>query len=364
MARDILAEEQLKLEVMRVLNRFFLRQIEDLVRDQTGAFFQVERIENLILGRRLGRRKELQLCTVRVVDALQNRTYNVELAFKFHKNSDEAITEANGATWLGDLLQNNYKIHTPKLLYFSPSNSLLIYEGLKTPNEFFDSDLDEPQKLFLTGLALPYVHGIFNQRVFVDRYLHLISGVTNGLQFSSIDKNELNELFKDGLRRIGLSNAGANSFGDFHPGNIMFQEIEGTKTSDTNDLRIDRTCVYLIDPAYVDRSGNVDRIEDIGTFLSKFAYNDYYMSQSLDKTFSDLELIVKGYNYTISRNGLTLEQYYPEGFTFDFHIALGILIDTMFKVRASGTTIIQTRIQTTLEAVKYILKNRPFEDID
>jgi hypothetical protein len=361
MSRDILAEEQLKLELIRVLSRFFLRQIENLVRDQTGAFFPVEKIENLVLGRRLGRRKELQLCTITIIDSLQNRKFDLDLAFKFHTNSETAITEGNGALWLGDLLRNNLKVHTPQLLYFSQENSLLIYEGLREPREFFEANfLDEPQKFFLAGMGLPYIHGIFKQKISVDRYLHLISSVTDGLHISANVKDELNSLFKPDLRKIGLNDSGANCFGDYHPGNIMFQETD-IFTANTGDLKIDKTKIYLIDPAFVDREGCIDRGEDIGTFFSKFVYNDYYLTQSVEKTVLEFELLCKGYDFIIAKNGISLNDYYPEGTTFDFHIALGILIDTLFKLRDKQKTSIQDRIQTTLEAVRYILKHRPFE---
>ena len=245
-------------------------------------------------------------------------------------------------------------------MYFSQANSLLIYEGLREPREFFDSELDQPQKFFLAGMALPYIHGIFKHKVIVDRYLHLISEVVKGLNVAPGDKDELFSLFKREFRRIGLSDAGANCFGDYHPGNIMFKDQKSI-ISNTGDMKIDRTEIYLIDPAYLDRGGNVDRAEDIGTFFSKFAYNDYYISQSFDKTISDFELICKGYDYTISQNGITLEEYYPEGTTFDFHIALGILMDTMYKMRNPKFINPQARLQTSLEAVKYILKKHPFE---
>ncbi|MFX0013574.1 MAG: hypothetical protein ACFFB2_18290 [Promethearchaeota archaeon] len=360
MTPDILAEEQLKLELIRVLTRFFLSHLEELVRNQSGAFFPIEKIENVKLGKRLGRRKELQLMTVEVVDSLQNRKYNVDLAFKFLNDPEMAIKEGNGAVWLGDVLKNNVKVQTPSLLYFSHENSLLIYEGLREPLEFFDSELDQPQKFFLAGLALPYVHGIFKHKVLVDRYLHLISEVVKGLALAPGDKNDLFFLFKGDLRRVGLSSAGANCFGDYHPGNIMFREKE-VSSSNTGDLKIDRTEIFLIDPAYLDREGNVDRAEDIGTFFSKFAYNDFYLSQSFDKTISEFEIICKGYDYTISQNGITLEEFYPEGTTFDFHIALGILIDAMFKVRNPKFINPQARLQSSLEAAKYILKKHPFE---
>lgn len=361
MSSDILAEEQLKLELIRVLSRFFLRQIENLVRDKTGAFFPIEKIENLELGRRLGRRKELQLCTLTVIDSLQNRKYELDLAFKFHINPETAITEGNGALWLGDLLRNNPKVKIPQLLYFSQENSLLIYEGLREPREFFEADfLDEPQRFYLAGLGLPYVHGIFKQRISVDRYLHLISSVTDGLHISASVKDELNSLFKPDLRKIGLNDSGANCFGDFHPGNIMFQETD-TYTTNTGDLKIDKTKIFLIDPAFVDREGNIDRGEDIGTFFSKFVYNDFYLTQSVDKSVLEFELLCKGYDFTIAQNGLSLIDYYPEGTTFDFHIALGILIDTLFKIRDKQKISTQDRIQTSIEAVRYVLKNRPFE---
>lgn len=360
MTPDILAEEQLRLELIRVLSKFFLKHIEDLLRNQVGAFFPVEKIEDLTLGKRLGRRKELQLMTVTVIDSMQNKKHDVDLAFKFLPDSETASKEGNGSVWLTEVLKNNVKVRTPQLLYFSHANSLLIYEGLRGPREFFDSELDQPQKFFLAGMALPYIHGIFKNKVFVDRYLHLITEVVNGLQISPGDKDELFSLFKEEIRRIGLSFAGANCFGDYHPGNIMFQEQEHP-TTNTGDTKIDNTNIYLIDPAYLDKAGNIDRAEDIGTFFSKFAYNDFYLSQTFDKTTTDFELICKGYDYTISQNGITLEEYYPDGTTFNFHIALGILIDTMFKIRGKGFLNPQRRIDNSFEAVKHILKQRPFE---
>ncbi|GAH11536.1 unnamed protein product [marine sediment metagenome] len=125
MTRDILAEEQLKVELIRVLSKYFLKNIEDLVRKQVGAFFPIEKIENIVLGKRLGRRKELQLMSVTVIDALQNREFNIDLAFKFLLDSESAAKEGDGAIWLGDILKNNLKVLTPQLLYFSQDNSLL-----------------------------------------------------------------------------------------------------------------------------------------------------------------------------------------------------------------------------------------------
>jgi hypothetical protein len=360
MSRDILAEEQLRFELIRLLSKFFLGRIEELVRDKTGALFPIEKISSLELGKRLGRRKELQLMTVKVIDSLRNREYDVDLAFKFLNDPRAAIKEGNGALWLSDVLKNNFKVKTPQLLYFSQENSLLIYEGLREPKEYFDSDLDEPQKLFLAGMALPYIHGIFKRKIFVDRYLHLITSVIEGLNVPPAEKDEIFALIKEDLHRMGNSTAGANCFGDYHPGNIMF-EGQNVNSSSSGDIRIDKTKIFLIDPAFVDRGGDIDRAEDIGTFFAKFAYNDYYLSQSLDKTVSEFELLIKGYDHVIAQNSLQLVDFYPEGTTFDFHVALGILIDTMFKVRNSTIVSFQERIQTTLDAVKHILENRPFE---
>jgi hypothetical protein len=337
-----------------------LDHLEVLVRKKTGAFFPVDKIESLELGKRLGRRKELQLMTATVIDSLQSRKYEVDLAFKFLNDKESAIREGNGAAWLGNILKNNDKIKTPQLLYFSHENSLLIYEGLRGPQELFDSDLDEPQKLFLAGMALPYIHGVFHRKVNLDRYLHLITNVLDRLQFAPGEKDELKSLFKPFLNRIGLSESGGNSFGDYHPGNVMLLETE-EYSSNTGDIRIDSTNVFLIDPAYVDKEGNIDRAEDLGTFFSKFAYNDFFLTQSCDKTADDFEILCKGYDYTISQNGINLSDYYPEGTTFNFQIALGMLLDSLFKVQFLTRQQSESRIQTSYEAVKFILKKEPFE---
>ncbi|MCK4847434.1 MAG: hypothetical protein KAT16_00250 [Candidatus Heimdallarchaeota archaeon] len=360
MAIDILAEEQLKLELQRVLSKYFLRQLENLLRDKTGAFFPIDHLSNLELGKRLGKRKELQLMTVTVVDALQNKEFKVDLAFKFLTDPNDAIKEANGAIWLEDLLKTNNRVKTARLLHFSQEHSLLIYEGLSESTEFFTNELDLPQKLFLAGSALPYVHGLFKRNVVVDRYLHLITETVNGLNVSANDRNELNSLFKPHLKRIGISLAGAHSFGDFHPGNLMFGDSE-RQLANTGDLRIDNTIIHLIDPAYIDHDNFIDRAEDLGTFFSKFVYNDYSLTQSFEKSVSDIQLFCKGYDYTGSINGVKFSDYYPEGkTTIDFHIALGILIESLFKSRLAGHSSRSSVVLTSFEAVKEILKKQPF----
>ncbi len=363
MATDILAEEQLKLELIRVLSKYFLRQLEQLLREKTGAFFPVDQITSLSLGKRLGKRKELQLMTITVIDALQNKQFNVDLAFKFHHDPDAAIKEANNAVWLEEMLKTNSLVRTARLLYFSKEHSLLIYEGLTDPTEYFVNELDLPQKLFLAGSALPYIHGVFKQKVQVDRYLYLITQTLEGLNVAPGDRDELNSLFKQPLKQIGLSLAGAHCFGDYHPGNILFHEID-TPVANTGDIRIDKTVIYLIDPVFVDRDSFVDRAEDLGTFFSKFAYNDYSLSQNVDKTVSEVELFCKGYDNTCSYNGLSITDYYSEGTTFDFHIALGILIESLYKTRLAGFTDHDPVFQTSLSSVKYILSKRPFAIYD
>ena len=364
MAIDILAEEQLKLELQRVLSKYFLRQLENLLRDKTGAFFPIDRLSNLELGKRLGKRKELQLMNVTVVDALHNKKFRVDLAFKFLTDANEAIKEATGAAWLEELLKNNNRDKTARLLYFSKEYSLLIYEGLSQSTEFFTNELDLPQKFFLAGSALPYVHGLFKNKVSVDRYLHLITETLNGLNVTVEDRNELNSLFKPHLKRIGMSSAGAHSFGDFHPGNLMFGDSD-RQLSNSGDLRIDKTIIYLIDPAYIDRDNFIDRVEDIGTFFTKFAYNDYSLTQSFENTITEIQLFCKGYDYTSSGNGVKLSDYYSDGkTTIDFHIALGILIESLFKSRLAGHSSNSSVVLTSIEAAKHILKKQPFEVYD
>ncbi|MHA2053724.1 MAG: hypothetical protein ACW99F_09010 [Candidatus Hodarchaeales archaeon] len=360
MPADILAEEQLKLELLRVLSRHFLRQLEELLRSKTGAFFPVDRLSNLELGKRLGNRKELQIMTVTIVDSLQNKEFKIDLAFKFHIEKEAAIKEANGAIWLEEQLKPNSRVKTAQLLFFSQEQSLLIYEGLSESSEYFDSDLDIPQKLFLSGSALPYVHGVFKQKIIVDRYLHLITETLNGLKISPDSKNELKNLFKDPLKKMGVSPAGANCFGDFHPGNLMFREISSS-IANTGDIRMDQTLTYLIDPSFIDKNNFIDRAEDLGTFFSKFAYSEYSLNQTFDNTISDLEIFCKGYDYTSSYNGLSIVDYYPKGTTFDFHIALGILMESMFKSRLAGYTEANPVIQNSVEAAKLILSKNPFQ---
>ena len=113
--------------------------------------------------------------------------------------------------------------------------------------------------------------------------------------------------------------SGSISFGDFHPGNVIF------------DVRIGQRPMihtHLIDPEYLDTSTEHDRLEDICNFFAVEAVDQYRQDRELKKLRMNVKSFFSGYNEILAHEQTSFQNYYSGGnyIPVNFHLALMILM--------------------------------------
>ncbi len=206
---------------------------------------------------------------------------------------------------------------TPQVIF--EGSSLVVMEGI-VGAAFRESPVPQTEKLRLAGRAIAALHGSEGTEPSKERYKLLPQKVIEALPINQDLKGSLLQLFEKHIETIINQNlnCGAYSFGDFHPGNIMFEVRE-------HQTPIIMT--HLIDPEFLDVSRTVDRSEDICNF-----FVTQIVSDGLEKTKKDLSAFMSGYNEVLAYygNGRGLSQYYEtEVPSLNFHLAQGVLLSIL-----------------------------------
>ena len=117
------------------------------------------------------------------------------------------------------------------------------------------------------------------------------------------------------------TNSGSVSFGDFHPGNLIF------------DVKIGRNPMiqtHIIDPEFIDMNCEHDRLEDMANFFTIEAVDQYRLDKSLTRLSTNMKSFLSGYNEILALEKLSLDSLYPSGYIpLNFHLALMILLSIL-----------------------------------
>ena len=166
--------------------------------------------------------------------------------------------------WLIKRIQNNPRVHIPQI--FSAGGNFIVYEGIDGES-FQDSPLQNIIKLRLAGNAIATFHTPYTNPVNLSRYHGLLLKMIQGLPISEDRKHKLQSFGLSFLYYYQKRYSGVNSYGDFHPGNIMLSD--------------DGEMAYLIDPEFVEPETGADRFEDIANFFVFDAYMEFLNKESL-----------------------------------------------------------------------------------
>ena len=193
----------------------------------------------------------------------------------------------------------------------------------KMGNVFRDSKIPKPQKYRYAGRGLAAFHGVQKNRVWFDKYKLLL---TRSLDVAPIPTERKLELEKHFNRAIPLAerasqHSGCPSFGDFHPGNLIF------------DIRVGRNPMiqtHIIDPEFLDISSEHDRLEDICNFFAVEAVDQYRIDRTLTKLAMNIKSFLAGYKEILAHNQGNFTDFYSKSYIpINFHLALMILMSIL-----------------------------------
>ena len=265
-------------------------------------------LENILSLSKLGKTGILLL---KVKFNTDEGPFDGSLAIKEFSDPQEAHKLVQINDWLMKRIQNNPRVHIPQI--FSAGGNFIVYEGIDGES-FQESPLQSIIKLKLAGNALATFHTPYSNPVNINRYSGLLHKMVRGLPIAPDRQHKLLSFGQSLLYYYQKNYSGVNSYGDFHPGNIMLSD--------------DGETAYLIDPEFVEAEIGADRFEDISNFFIFDAYIEFLNKESLSTTFEQINLFIESYNQFLRHYDSSLEQIYANThwLALLFHLGLVALL--------------------------------------
>ncbi len=253
-------------------------------------------------------------------------TVEGSLAVKIYEN----VKDAQNMVQKIDILLNRvfnfavYGIATPQVIFHR--DSVVIMEGLSYALNFTTQLLPHLTKYFLAGRALAGVHGFKTGHAQSERYYAFVTKTLEYLPISDTQKNELRDLFASHLKNLEslFETSGTMAFGDFHPGNILFN-------ISTTHPKYPLLRIYLIDPEFLEEQVSADRLEDISNFfVTEMISSPLGISEeTLLNIKPQLTQFLRGYESILLSKGLNIRSLYQQKNPLNFHLALSIVLATL-----------------------------------
>ncbi|MFW9855603.1 MAG: hypothetical protein ACFFFG_11105 [Candidatus Thorarchaeota archaeon] len=249
------------------------------------------------------------------------------IAVKIYEQKDQAAEVVKRINSLQQRITpyRNLGVSSAAVIFFS--GSVVIMEGI--PGDVFrDSKIPRPQKYRYAGKALAVFHGNKREKVWFDKYKLLLNRSLQSLPniISNSGKITLRDRFNEVLpavERVSV-NSGAITFGDFHPGNVIF------------DIKLGRAPMiqtHLIDPEFLDMtSTDHERLEDICNFFAVETVDVYRQDPELRTLRLNLKSFLSGYKEFLALGQSSLAEMYPNDKNYipiNFHLALMVLMSIL-----------------------------------
>ncbi|UCE12604.1 MAG: phosphotransferase [Candidatus Heimdallarchaeota archaeon] len=348
-------QERLKVVLMRIIEGFsdyFVSRLEKTF-NQTPKTVNVR---NIAVERKLGA-TGIHIVKVQLESDLG--LDEASIAVKIYDEQEQALDVVKKINVLENRLSNylNFGISSASVIFFS--RSVVVMEGIQG-EVFRESKIPRPQKYRFAGRSLAAFHGSKTERCWFDKYKLLLIRSMENVPIKEEMKQTLKRLFEKVVPQAEQASqfSGSLSFGDFHPGNLIF------------DLRIGQNPMirtHLIDPEYLDTSTEHDRLEDICNFFAVECVDQYRMDKSLSKFRMNMKSFLTGYNEILAHEQTSFSKYFPGTYIpFNFHLSLMILMSILNIQDMSdlfgGESGIQNEVILRSQLIEQLLQWNSFPD--
>ena len=287
----------------------------------------------------------IQLVTVNFTSELGHG--RAGLAVKVHNNASQVPDIVKRINFVANRLEK-YRflgVSTARIVFYK--EQILVLEGI-SGESFKISPVPITEKFRLAGKCLASFCGSHNNKVATERYRNLEKQVIDTLPLDQETKSLLSMKYsKFPLENLTL-NSGSISFGDFHSGNLLYE---------INLYKSPILIVHLIDPEFIDTNPGIDRFEDIANFFVNRAIQEFQLKQNLFQITRDIKSFIAGYNEILAYDLMSINKFYPNGDTFNYHLSLGILLSILNLVTMEDVEIeyVKKQAQNRVKIVNYLL---------
>ena len=350
-----MSQERIQIVLMRIIEGFsdyFASHLENTYNKSPGNI----EVKNITVEKKLG---STGIHIVRVALDSDVGSDDASIAVKIYDKSEQALEVVKRINMLEERLFDYAKmgIASASVIFFS--GSVIIMEGIQG-DVFRESKIPKPQKYRYAGRGLAAFHGVQKNRVWFDKYKLLLARSLESVPISVENKLQLQESFNRvlPLAEQASQHSGCPSFGDFHPGNLIF------------DIRVGRNPMiqtHIIDPEFLDISSEHDRLEDICNFFAVEAVDQYRMDKTLTKLAMNIKSFLAGYKEILAHNQSSFTGYYSKNYIpINFHLALMILMSILniqhMEDIFDGEAGIQREIALRSNLIEKLLKDSSFPD--
>ncbi len=348
-----MSQDRIQVVLMRIIEGFSDYFVSHLEKTYNRAPNNID-VKNITVEKKLG---STGIHIVKVTLDSDIGSDEASIAVKIYDKSEQALDVVKRINMLEKRLNNFEKmgIASASVIFFS--GSVIIMEGIQG-DVFRESKIPKPQKYRYAGRGLAAFHGKEKNRVWFDKYKLLLTRSIDSSPIPPEKKLQIHESFN---RVLPLSeqaslHSGCPSFGDFHPGNLIF------------DIRVGRNPMiqtHIIDPEFLDITSEHDRLEDICNFFAVEAVDLYRNDKSLTKLAMNIKSFLAGYKEILAHNQSSFTDYYSNSFIpINFHLALMILMSILniqhMEDIFGGKTDIQKEIALRCELIEKLLEDNSF----
>lgn len=350
-----MGQERIQVVLMRIIEGFSDYFVAHLERTYNKTPQDIE-VKNISVEKKLG------TTGIHLVKVSLNSNLgpdDASIAVKIYDKSEFALEVVKNINLLEKRIKDYSKlgIASASVIFFS--GSVIIMEGLQG-DSFRNSKIPKPQKYRYAGRSLAAFHGAETNSAWFDKYKLLLNRSLESIPVKDGKRAVLRNLFEQTLSEAEKAsiNSGCPSFGDFHPGNLIF------------DIRIGQNPMiqtHLIDPEFLDISSEHDRLEDICNFFAVEAVDIYRMEKSLTKLKMNIKSFLAGYKEILAHNQSTMNDFYIEEYIpVNFHLALMILM-SILNIQHMGDLFggeagIQEEVSLRCELIEQVLNDKSFPE--
>lgn len=272
------------------------------------------------------------------------------LAVKIHNNAAEVLPIVENINFLVQCLEP-YRflgVSTPKIVF--QKGQILVLEGI-SGESFRHSPVPITEKFRLAGKCLAALCGSQSHKVNSNRYRSLEKQVLEALPIDENLKKTIGEKLSHFPLEKLSQECGAISFGDFHSGNLLYE---------INLYKSPILVAHLIDPEFLQKDSDIDRFEDIANFFVNLAIKEFELKNNLFQITREIRSFLAGYNEVLAYALLSIETFYPEGSTFNYHLALGILLSILNLLNIGmAPAYIDSQVKLRVKLVNLLLDSPP-----
>ena len=283
---------------------------------------------------------------------------SVNLVVKFSADDVRYNKEIKNYGLIASVPERFPGIYIPKIIYKSPQNKCIIYEGV-SGKSFRETQLEKNFKHQFAGQTLSAIHGTDTNKFVTEPYKKLILYLLSTIGDSSLEE-EIVDLMLPYFLSLERSLGATMIHGDFHQGNLILSSEVTTASPEIIEEFPPKIKVYIIDPEFI--MPGRDRTEDIGTFFAKPAIKEFNKYKTLVETRKNAEAFIEGYNFALHKMGADfgLLDLYPEGITIDFHVASYVLYDTSEKILEKQLELDSEEVKKNIALLRKILIEKSF----